>query len=56
MMASKVRTVFSVCAVEKVFPPTYTTAGVKDKKPLVGYKHKTPAPIKCSLTLIVAEN
>jgi hypothetical protein len=29
LMASEARVVFPVCAVEKVFPPTYITAGVK---------------------------
>jgi hypothetical protein len=28
-MASEARIVFLACVVEKVFPPTYTTAGVK---------------------------
>ena len=31
LMASEARTVFPVCAVEKVFPPTYTIAGVRIK-------------------------
>ena len=47
-MASEARTVFPVCAVEKVFPPTYTTAGVKNflevgKKRLAGYTIREPS-------------
>ena len=53
-MASEARTVFPVCAVEKVFPPTYTTAGVKIswrqvRSVLRVIPPENPAPMKCDL-------
>jgi hypothetical protein len=54
-MASEARIVFPVCAVEKIYPPTYTTTRVKIswesvRSVLQALPPEKPAPMKC-LTL-----